>query len=391
MNRSLINTASILVASDNKSDASVVQKLLSADYPNTRTTVGLDQASNDFNQHQPDVLVLVFKELEKSERYCLGLYRQSFAIQLHPHRTIVLCNKDEVRHAYNLCREGIFDDYILFWPMTVDSFRLSMSVYLALRAQANLSSEMPTAADFAVQVRRLATLEKMLTDQLAQGNNRIDAFDRAVSDATNQSSSSLENFSQRLMQGTYDDIVKVKSSDKLQLELEQLKRDAFETPYHTLAQSTDPLKQWTNEFYQANNTHLKSLRELNALANSIQPSLLVVDDDEFQHKIISSILKEENYNLIFAANGYEVFNIIRNGRPDLILLDVMLPDMSGVDIVKQIKTSSRLAEIPILMITGASKKNVILESHKAGAADIIVKPFVRDIFLDKVRSLLDNP
>ncbi|WP_177167725.1 response regulator [Nitrosomonas marina] len=391
MNRSLINNASILVASDNKSDASIVQKLLSTDYPNTKTTIGLDQASNDFAQYQPEVLVLAFKELEKSERYCLGLHRKNPAIQMHSHRTVVLCNKDEVRDAYTLCREGIFDDYTLFWPMTVDSFSLPMSVHLALCAQARREDDMPTSADFATQVRRLATLEKMLTDQLAKGNKRIEAFEQAVTHATNHSSSTFENFSQRLIKGNLEDIVNVKSLDKLQLELERLKRDAFETPLHTLAQSTDPLKQWTNEFYQTNNTHLQSLRKLNTLANSIQPALLVVDDDKFQHKIINSILKEENYNLIFATKGYEVFNIVRDTRPDLMFIDVMLPDMNGIEIVKQIKASSRFAEIPILMITGESKKNIILESHKAGAADIIVKPFIHNIFLEKVKSLLENP
>ncbi|MDC8445392.1 MAG: response regulator [Nitrosomonas sp.] len=391
MNRSLVNNASILIASDNKSDANVVQKLLSADYPNAKTTIGADQASKDFDQYQPEVLVLVFKGLEKSERYYLGLYRQGCSAQLQPHCTIVLCSKDEVRHAYNLCREGIFDDYVLFWPMTIDSFRLSMSVYLALRAQAKFRNDMPTAADFAAQVRRLATLEKMLTDQLALGNNRIENFDQAVTAATNHSVSTLENFSQRLVQSNLDDAVKIRNIEKLQLELEQLKQDAFETPFHTLARSTDPLKQWTDEFYQAGNAHLKSLRQLNTLASSIQPSLLVVDDDEFQHKIISSILEKENYNLVFATNGYEAFHIIQHTRPDLIFIDVMLPDMSGIDIVKQIKASSSLTDIPILMITGESKKDIVLESLKAGAADIIVKPFARNIFLDKVKSLLDNP
>lgn len=391
MNRSLINKASILVASDNKSDADVVQRLLSADYPNAKMTIGADQAAKDFDQYQPEVLVLVFKGLEKSERYYLGLYRQGCSAQLQPHCTIVLCSKDEVRHAYNLCREGIFDDYVLFWPMTIDSFRLSMSVYLALRAQAKFRNDMPTAADFAAQVRRLATLEKMLTDQLALGNNRIENFDQAVTAATNHSVSTLENFSQRLVQSNLDDAVKIRNIEKLQLELKQLKQDAFETPFHTLARSTDPLKQWTDEFYQAGNAHLKSLRQLNTLASSIQPSLLVVDDDEFQHKIISSILEKENYNLVFATNGYEAFHIIQHTRPDLIFIDVMLPDMSGIDIVKQIKASLSLTDIPILMITGESKKDIVLESLKAGAADIIVKPFARNIFLDKVKSLLDNP
>lgn len=390
MNRSLTNNASILVASDNKSDANVVQRLLSADYPNTKTTVGPDQAAEDFDQYRPEVLVLVFKGLEKSERYYLGLYRQGCAVQLQPHRTIVLCSKDEIRHAYKLCREGIFDDYALFWPVTVDSFRLSMSVYLALCTQAKSRNDMPTAADFAAQVRRLATLEKMLTDQLAQGSNRIENFDQAVTDATNHSVSTLENFSQRLMQGNLEDAVKIKSIEKLQLELEQLKQDAFKTPFQTLAQFTDPLKQWTNEFLQAGNAHLKSLRKLNTLASSIQPLLLVVDDDEFQHKIISSILEKENYNLVFATNGYEAFHIIQHTRPDLIFIDVMLPDMSGIEIAKQIKAASNLTDIPMLMITGESKKDVVLESLKAGAVDIIVKPFARNIFLDKVKSLLDD-
>jgi CheY-like chemotaxis protein len=123
-------------------------------------------------------------------------------------------------------------------------------------------------------------------------------------------------------------------------------------------------------------------------ANSVQQTLLVVDDDVFQHKNIANALIDEKYRLLFAASGDEAMRILCKELPDLILMDVDMPGMNGLEVVRKIKMYPRLAGVSILMLTGRSEKNIILESRKAGASDFIVKPFTRDILLAKVREVL---
>lgn len=389
MNCSQATTASILITSDSISDATLIKKLLVADFDKIFTSTDPDQAVADFDRYHPNVLILAFNALEKSQRYYLGLYRRGSTVYLHPHRTVALCGKDEVKHAYKLCREGIFDDYIQFWPMCTDAFRLPMSVQLALRELTTVSNNNnPTAEEFAAQARRLVSLDGMFAEQMTQGDIHIDSLDRAVDKSNEYASTALNAFSQRLVGNEIPEAAEVKNIDKFQQEMKRLKHEAIETPLKDLAGSVQPLKQWNSEFREASSPHLESVRALNILAESVQPTLLVVDDDELQHTIIGSALKDENYHLLFATKGMEALNILRKVRPALILMDVQMPGVDGVEVVRQIKAAPRFDAVPILMVTGKSEKNIIMECLKAGANDFIVKPFTRDTLLGKIKQAL---
>jgi CheY-like chemotaxis protein len=155
--------AIILVASNNASNAALVKRFLEVKFDRVFTSTDPDQAVADLDRHRPDVLVLAFNSLEKSEHHYLELCRHGDTEYIHPHRTITLCDKDEVQRAYQLCREDFFDDYVLFWTKTNandDAPRLHISVYQALRELAALAA--PTTAEFIAQARRLETLESLL-------------------------------------------------------------------------------------------------------------------------------------------------------------------------------------------------------------------------------------
>jgi CheY-like chemotaxis protein len=283
MNLPRITDASLLVASDKSTDAALVKRLLDVEFDKVFISTDAEQAVADFNHYRPNVLILAFNGLEKSERYYLGLFRHNGARNLNLYRAIVLCGKDEVESAYKLCREGIFDDYMLFWPMTNDAQRLSMSVHLALRDLRSLASSAPTA--------------------------------------------------------------------------------------------TAP--------------HLESLHTLNELAERISPMLLVVDDEAFQHKILGFILKEAHYQVMFASSVVEALDMLHMMElPDLILMDIMLPGVNGLEAVRQIKSDNRLAGIPVIMMTGKSDKEILKASMEAGACDFIVKPFASNILLSKLTHAL---
>ena len=379
-----VNTeASILVASDSTTDAALVKKLLSSEFGDIFMSTSPDKAAGDFDQQRPDVLVLAFNALEKSERYYLGLFRLSSASHLQPHRTIILCNKSEVRRAYALCCDGLFDDYVLFWPMTHDAPRLSMAVRLALRELAALRDDGPTAAEFAVQTRRLSELETQLEQQMAQSGQHIENASHAMEHAEQEINAALDGFSKRL-----PDMVEAMSVDGMEREFDHLKQEEIGQHFRTAAKSMQPLTRWAKEFRQECQPHIESIRSLNALAKRIRPTVLVVDDDEFQHKIVSKILENENYHLMFATGGAEALSILRKVHPDLILMDVMMPGMDGLEVTKQVKAVPRLADIPIIMITGKSEKNIVTESLKAGATNFVVKPFDRDTLLGKVAQVL---
>jgi CheY-like chemotaxis protein len=378
--------AIILVSSNNISDASLVKRLLESEFEHVFTSTDPHQATADFDRHRPDVLVLAFNSLEKSEHHYLGLYRQGGAVLLHPHRTIVLCGKDEVERAYQLCLDGTFDDYILFWAMTSDAPRLRISVHLALRELTALAA--PTTAEFVTQARRLETLEGLLNEQMARSEGHVNAIGQTVAQAGVDAGAAFDAFSKRLADGELPDVVEIKNAEGLRREMTHLKHDTIDAASSAMEKSVQPLKQWAGELREAAAPHFESIRALNVLANSAQQTVLVVDDDVFLHKIIGAALRDENYKLLFAASGTEAMGILRKTCPDLILMDVMMPDMNGLEVMRKIKTYSRFIDVPVLMITGKSEKDVVIESRKAGAIGFIVKPFTRELLLAKVKDAL---
>jgi PleD family two-component response regulator len=129
-------------------------------------------------------------------------------------------------------------------------------------------------------------------------------------------------------------------------------------------------------------------RMLRSLAERCPPLVLVVDDDPFQHKLIGQLLAAAGIEAAFAGTAGKALASLHKRRPDLILMDVSLPDADGVEATRLLKAAAPFAGIPVIMITGVGGKNVVVESLKAGAADFVVKPLDRNVLLGKVRKLL---
>lgn len=383
-------TDTILIVTDSVTDAALVKNLLNPEFDHVVTSTDPDKLPGDFVRHRPSVLVLAFDTLEKSERYYLGLYRLCEVVHQYPHRTVILCNKDEVKRAYELCKKEYFDDYILFWPMTYDMSRLSMTVHHALRELAALKDEEPSAAEFATQARHLAELEKTLTQQVAKGGSHIEVASRAMEQAEQNIGTALDGFSQRLISGSLPDSGAVYNVNEIQNEVDRFKREEIHQHFHAAAESAQPLQQWAHEFKQECAPLMESVRVMNAMAERILPIVLVVDDDELQRKIIGKLLEAENYQLIFASDGFEALNVLRKTRPDIILMDVMMPNMDGLETTRRLKAIPQFSRTPVIMITGKSEGKVVVDSRKAGAVDFVVKPFDRATLIAKIARALST-
>jgi len=388
MDHSAQTTVTILIASDSTADAALVKKLLDSEFDQVFVSTDPERAVEDFERRRPDVLVLAFDSLEKSERYYLGLYRLSAKGHLSAHRTVILCGKDEVKQVYQLCRKEHFDDYVLFWPMTNDAPRLPMAVHHALRDLLATRDHGPSVAEFAAQARRLAELEALLNRQMAQGCQHIEGAGHAMAHAEREIGAALDGFSRRLVQGELPEVLEIKSVAGLEREIDRFKREDIGRHLRSAAESVQPLHLWTDEFMQECAPLLETARALDALADRVQITVLVVDDDDFQRKIVAKILEAQNYRPVFAGSGVEALTILRKLRPDLILMDVVMPDMDGMETTRRLKAMPELAEVPVVMVTGKSEGNVVIDSLKAGAVDFVVKPFDRDTLMAKIERAL---
>ena len=119
-----------------------------------------------------------------------------------------------------------------------------------------------------------------------------------------------------------------------------------------------------------------------------QGSILVVDDDENDRQLLEVLLEAEGFTVMTATSGAKALAVIAQAAPDLILLDVMMPEMDGYRVAETIKSNRALAPIPIIMVTVLDDREAMMRSLAAGAEDVLVKPVHRAELSMRVRNLL---
>lgn len=115
--------------------------------------------------------------------------------------------------------------------------------------------------------------------------------------------------------------------------------------------------------------------------------ILVVDDEPDILKVVLFRLKKLGYDLSSATNGIEAIDSVRNNKPDLILLDLRIPVLDGVEVAKRLKADNSTRNIPIIIVT-ASTHQVEEKAKECKADDYITKPFSPDELIEKVEKFL---
>jgi signal transduction histidine kinase len=118
------------------------------------------------------------------------------------------------------------------------------------------------------------------------------------------------------------------------------------------------------------------------------PSILVVDDEPTGFTVIQALLKPEGYHLHHVPSGQDALDYVHNQPPDMVLLDVMMPGMDGIECCRQLKTNPAWEAIPVIMVTALNSQDDLARCFEAGADDFIAKPVNRLELRARVKSLL---
>lgn len=114
--------------------------------------------------------------------------------------------------------------------------------------------------------------------------------------------------------------------------------------------------------------------------------VLVVDDAEFLRVRISKMLVGDGYDVIEAENGLLALNAYKAQKPDVVLMDITMPEMDGLTALREILATDSAAKV--IMLTALGQESVVLEAIKSGAKDFIVKPFERDRVIGALQKLV---
>jgi diguanylate cyclase (GGDEF)-like protein len=123
--------------------------------------------------------------------------------------------------------------------------------------------------------------------------------------------------------------------------------------------------------------------------NASAPKILIVDDDPSQIRTLVPFLREEGYTILIATDGPGALEIVSQETPDLILLDVMMPDMDGYEVCRRLKENPRHRQVPVIFVTGKSEEKDETEGFSLGAVDYISKPYSLPRVQARVRTHLE--
>lgn len=123
--------------------------------------------------------------------------------------------------------------------------------------------------------------------------------------------------------------------------------------------------------------------------NKGEKSILIVDDNPQNIQVLGTILKKENYDVSVSMDGLEALEYLVTERPDIILLDIMMPKMNGYEVCKILKKDNALKKIPVIFITAKTDTEDIVKGFKVGAVDYITKPFNSEELLARVETHIE--
>src|SRR4051794_38601547 len=118
------------------------------------------------------------------------------------------------------------------------------------------------------------------------------------------------------------------------------------------------------------------------------PRILIVDDTPANVHALVAIMRTKGYQISVAVNGRQALEVVARTQPDLILLDVMMPEMDGFETCRQLKASDQWRQIPVIFLTAKTEVSDIVQGFELGAVDYVAKPFNAHELLARVNTHL---
>jgi CheY-like chemotaxis protein len=117
-------------------------------------------------------------------------------------------------------------------------------------------------------------------------------------------------------------------------------------------------------------------------------TIMVVDDNPDIITIVKTILEGKGYNVLSASSGQELLDLLKTHKPDLIILDIMMPEMDGLEVLTHLKNGSDTATVPVILLTAKVQYEDVLGGYKLGADYYITKPFTSTQLINGINLLL---
>lgn len=279
-----------------------------------------------------------------------------------------MCNAEDAREACRLALDAVVDDFAVFKP-------LQFPELLALKLQQAVAR-----ADRVAGFKRLAAMlresSESMVASMALWQSLLAKSDASLEGVERQSEMFLRQLSS-LPDAPTEDYGKALSA---------LKRDA-----NRLANNAqDAVAGMVSELRaELDNTFDPMAARLAANARAAI-TVAIVDDEEPVRRVLASITEEAGFSVVTCDSGQSLLALGSRQVPDVVLMDINLPDLNGVDLTGQLKSSPSFKDVPFIMCSGLAYEEVVKKSKAAGAAGFVVKPFAPKALVTKIEAVLSQ-
>ena len=121
---------------------------------------------------------------------------------------------------------------------------------------------------------------------------------------------------------------------------------------------------------------------------SLQASLLIIDDSSTNIRLLNNLLEDLNYQISSARSGQQALQLLNKLNPDVILLDIKMPEMSGFDCCKAIRKHPNGKNVPVIFLSGSNGYDDELMAKEVGGSDYLTKPISRNVLIEKINFYL---
>lgn len=385
--------AMLLVFGDSMEENTAIQTLLNGEGFNVLATDNEEEAISLFERKRPVLIIMTLFDVVEAEKFYRTLQRCCHDFDKFPHRSLLLCRGNQAQSAFDLCLDGTMNDYVVSRPM-IDPFRLRLSVYQALK---NCSaSEEIRELQYKIGGRDgdLNELENTVNRAFAKFASVNGDVLSVFVEFTKKLSNDFDAFRDRFLVETEgEQPLKNQPDEIIRLRFQQFKDQSLAANLQSISEQLDVPADWLGEFEKEIKKYLTLLLggrlDAQAHAPAVIPSvpqLLLVDDDPTYRTMLKRMLESNGYGLIEAEDGIQAIEELACVRPNLIFLDLMMPNLDGMETLKRIKVNSALKDVPVIMLTGLTDTDMVRECIRAGAIDYIVKPSNRATILHKVET-----
>ena len=123
----------------------------------------------------------------------------------------------------------------------------------------------------------------------------------------------------------------------------------------------------------------------------MRQKIVIADDEEHLGYMVKFKLERAGFEVVWKLDGHQALEAVRSERPDLVLLDIMMPGLTGFEVLETLKKDASLKNIPVIMLTARSQEGDIVRGFEQGAADYIVKPFRLAELVARIKRLIPPP